>query len=658
MTSRVNADQPYLGTIRDVTFQPVFLLGLHRSGTSLLYKLLAETRGFNVVTAYHLIHYDELMHNRVSGREPVVKEHLNRQLYEHGQHTRQLDTLRVSADFPEEYSFALARRTLYRHLSARNLPLLRELAGKIQFLSGPDKPLLLKNPFDFANFLYLKRTFPHAKFLFIHRHPLRVISSAVRAMEVLLERPNVYTSLLSAVYRRFWQYPHLTRMVKTVFRPDSARTVLLLTCHAARALAYYRTHIGALPATDYVTVRYEDLCASPQQHIATLLEALACDASLPYPVYTDIAPRAVALITTDGDIWQHQRQTANPGFAYERIMQGAPNITRLAEDVLTAWRDHARSGRPVEVHQTMMRLTLRVMGEILLGVDLTSKAEAVGQALADALHEITHRNYAMLPLPLAIPTPHNARLRQAVRTLHDIAEYIVDTHAQQPYHNDNLLSLLLAARTDRTPARRDPHLRDQIITLILTGHESTANALTWTWYLLATHPHVLRQLRRELHETLQGRTPTAADLSQLTYGKQVLQEAMRLYPPVWLIQRRAMAADIIGGYRLPAGSVLFLSPYVTHRHPAFWQTPETFKPQHFDADAVAARPRFAYFPFGGGPRVCIGAAFAMLEAGLILATLAQRFDLVPVPEHPVVMQPLATLRPKHGIRMIVHEHRG
>jgi cytochrome P450 len=197
----------------------------------------------------------------------------------------------------------------------------------------------------------------------------------------------------------------------------------------------------------------------------------------------------------------------------------------------------------------------------------------------------------------------------------------------------------------------DRQLRDEVMTLFLAGHETTANALTWTWYLLSTHPEIERRLEMELAAGLGGRTPTLADLSQLTYIGMVIQEAMRLYPPAWIIGRNALEADQIGGYDIPAGSTVVLSPYVTHRHPDFWVNPEGFDPERFTPERSRGRPYFAYFPFGGGPRLCLGNNFALLEARLALATVAQRYRLELVPGHPVEPEPLVTLRPRHGLLM-------
>jgi cytochrome P450 len=199
----------------------------------------------------------------------------------------------------------------------------------------------------------------------------------------------------------------------------------------------------------------------------------------------------------------------------------------------------------------------------------------------------------------------------------------------------------------------DQQVRDEVMTLLFAGHETTSNLLAWTWYLLASHPEVEQRLRAELDEVLGGRLPTVEDLANLPYGYRVLEETLRLYPPAWSLARKALVDDDIGGYVLPASTIILMSPYVTHRHPAFWEEPERFDPDRFTPERVAVRSRYAYFPFGGGPRQCIGNTFALMEAHLILATVAQRYRLRLVPDHPVEPQALLTLRPRDGLPMLL-----
>jgi cytochrome P450 len=228
---------------------------------------------------------------------------------------------------------------------------------------------------------------------------------------------------------------------------------------------------------------------------------------------------------------------------------------------------------------------------------------------------------------------------------------MIDRRNDRGQHND-LLAKLLAARDPETGLLLDTtQVRDEVITLILAGHETTSNALSWTWYLLGTNPGAEARLHAELRSVLAGRTPTVADLPDLPYTAMVINESMRLYPPAWAISRSPTDDDEIGGYRIPRGSVVMLCQYITHRHPGFWKDPERFDPERFSPQCSENRPRFAYFPFGGGPRLCIGSYFALTEAQLILATIAQRYRLKLVTDQPVEPEPLITLRPRHGINV-------
>jgi cytochrome P450 len=233
---------------------------------------------------------------------------------------------------------------------------------------------------------------------------------------------------------------------------------------------------------------------------------------------------------------------------------------------------------------------------------------------------------------------------------------MIADHRRHGQDRGDLLSLLLAARDEDTgEAMSDKQVRDEALTLILAGHETTANALAWTWYLLSQNPEVEQKLHAELAAVLDGRAPTVADLPNLRYTSMVIDESMRLYPPAWSVGRSPIADDEILGFQIPKGSSLMLSQWLTHRHPDFWENPERFDPDRFSPERSANRPRYAYFPFGGGPRQCIGNVFALTEANLILAAVAQKFRLRMVPGHRVELQPLVTLRPRYGLKMTVDQ---
>jgi cytochrome P450 len=251
-----------------------------------------------------------------------------------------------------------------------------------------------------------------------------------------------------------------------------------------------------------------------------------------------------------------------------------------------------------------------------------------------------------MPLPLALPSPANLRFRRALRRLHAVVQQVVERRRQSGAERDDLLGALRQGLDGRA-------LRDELVTFLLAGHETTANALTWTFHLLGRHPEIAARLRGEIDGALGGRPPALDDLPRLGYARRVLEEAMRLYPPVWVIDRNTIAEDAIGCYRIRAGTLVMLSQYVTHRHPAFWPDPERFDPDRFTPEASRSRPRFAYFPFAGGPRNCIGSQFALTEATLVLAGLAARFSLTPVAGHAVELNPSVTLRPRREVPMQV-----
>ncbi len=256
--------------------------------------------------------------------------------------------------------------------------------------------------------------------------------------------------------------------------------------------------------------------------------------------------------------------------------------------------------------------------------------------------------------PLWIPTPRNLAFKRARAELDRVVYDIIASRRRRHAPKGDLLDMLLAAREQGSgEGMTDRQLRDEVMTLLLAGHETTATTLTWTWYLLSKHPGAARKLRAELDVVLGGRLPGVGDLPALEYTQRVVRESMRLYPPVWVISRTAIEEDEIGGYTIPAGSILLLSQYAMHRHPDFWENPEGFDPDRFSPERSEGRHRYAYFPFGGGPRLCIGANLAMLETELILAILAQRYRLELLPGHPVEPEPLITLRPRYGMKMML-----
>jgi cytochrome P450 len=361
------------------------------------------------------------------------------------------------------------------------------------------------------------------------------------------------------------------------------------------------------------------------------------------------------LFTSEGDFWLRQRRLAQPAFHRERIEGFAAAITESTASMLEAWRTPARTGWPIDVLQEMSALTLRVVGRVLFSIDLAGEAAGVGRALLVALEHLNHLATRLCPLPPFVPTPRNVRFLMARRRLDRVVLGIIERRRRQETAVPDLLSMLLAARdADTGEGMSDRQLRDEVMTFVLAGHETTAVALAWVWYLLARHPEIEERLRAEVRDVLGDRQATVADLRALALTRRVVEETMRLYPPVPVIARQAIGPDEIDGYTVPAGSVVMMSPYVTHRDPRFWDEPDRFDPDRFAPHRSANRPRFAYLPFGGGPRICIGNELALMEAQLILATVLQRFRLQLVPGHLVEPELRVTLRPRRGVPMTVH----
>jgi cytochrome P450 len=360
------------------------------------------------------------------------------------------------------------------------------------------------------------------------------------------------------------------------------------------------------------------------------------------------------LLTTAGEGWRRKRRLAQPAFHKQRLAGFAATMAEAAAACVERWRPLAERGTAFDVAPEMARLTLHILGLCIFERDLTGEADSIAQAVVAALHHTVDNLGALFPLPESVPTPANRRFKAALRELDRVVLGLIDERRRSGQDRGDLLSMLLAARDEETgEGLSDRQLRDELMTLLLAGHETTAMSLSWTLYLLSLHPAVRRAVEEEARAVLGQRRPGAEDLPRLRVTRMVLEESMRLYPPAWLITRSVTADDEIGGYRIPAGTGVLLSPYVTHRDPALWDNPEGFDPERFAPERAedAARPRYAYFPFGGGPHLCIGAGFAMMEAAIILATIARSLRLDLVPGRPVEVQPLVTLRPKAGIWM-------
>ncbi|MGA8059638.1 MAG: cytochrome P450 [Candidatus Binataceae bacterium] len=359
------------------------------------------------------------------------------------------------------------------------------------------------------------------------------------------------------------------------------------------------------------------------------------------------------LLTSDGAFWHRQRRLMAPMFHRQRVAGFCNLMVNSTLEMLERWDALAQSGEPFDIAAEMTRLTLTIVAKALFSADVSDDAEAIGVALTEVNRQLGE--FSLLDMFWMIPTARKRRFRTAVRALDEVVGKIVEQRRHATFRNEDLLSMLLDAVDEETSKGMTPRqVRDEVLTLLLAGHETTANALAWTWYLLAQNPEAENKLHDEIASALGERAPGALDLPQLSYTRMVIEESMRLYPPAWAISRNAIGEDEIGGYRVRPRTNIIICSFVTHRHPAFWEEPERFDPERFSPERSQRRAGFAYLPFGGGPRICIGNAFAMTEAQLVVATMAQRYRMRLVPRHPVELHPLVTLRPRHGIRMTLH----
>lgn len=353
------------------------------------------------------------------------------------------------------------------------------------------------------------------------------------------------------------------------------------------------------------------------------------------------------LLTSEGDFHKRQRRLVQPSFARDRISTYATMMTDFAGRTSARWTDHGT----VDMHKEMMRLTLAVVAKALFDADVEWEAEAIGKALRASIEYFNRAMGVFGPLTRTFPTPTNVSFRRARSTLDATIHRMIAERRESGAGGDDLLSRLLRAQDEGGAGMTDEQLRAESMTLFLAGHETTANALSWTWFLLSLHPEVEARLHRELTEVLDGRAPTMDDVYALPVTTRILTESMRLYPPAWILEREATADLVLGGYPVPQGSTVLLSQYVMHRDPRFYPRPEAFDPDRWTTEFRAGLPKYAYFPFGGGPRACVGEPFAWVEATLLLARLAQDWTARLASGASVAPLPRITLRPAHGIPM-------
>ncbi len=361
------------------------------------------------------------------------------------------------------------------------------------------------------------------------------------------------------------------------------------------------------------------------------------------------------LLTSEGEFWRRQRRLAQPAFHRDRIASYGQVMVDYAERSIRSWAD----GQRRDAQADMMRLTLEIVVKTLFDADITRESAGLAGAMETVMQSFTDRVNRLIRFPVWLPVPSNVRFRGALRSVEAILYEIIAERRRSGEDRGDLLSMLLHAQDVEGDGggMTDRQLRDEVVTLFMAGHETTANTLAWVWYLLSAHPQVEARLHAELDDVLGGRAPTVDDLSRLTYTDWVVTETLRLMPTVWLLGREAIEPTEVGGYLVPKGHTLWMSQWVLHRDARHFESPEEFLPERW-ADGLARRlPRYAYFPFGGGPRICIGNHFAQMEAVLLLATIARRFR--PLVPPGTTIKPIATmtLRPDGGVPVVLEERR-
>lgn len=357
------------------------------------------------------------------------------------------------------------------------------------------------------------------------------------------------------------------------------------------------------------------------------------------------------LVTSIGDLWKKQRRIIQPLFHREKIALYADVMVSATREMIERFDKFAARGEAFDLSEELTRATLRIVGEALLGTDVRGDANVVSRAVTLLSHDMTERMKSFFSLPLGIPTPKNRRFEKEMRVLFDLIGRIIRERRRDGRDGSDLLTLLMRAKDDQTGDQmNDQQLTDEVMTMFLAGHETVSSGLAWTFYCLAKNPRVRRAMNQEVDAVLGKRLPVLADLDRLELTERVVKESLRLYPPISHIPRRATEADTIGGYAIPKGSLVVVSPFATHRHAGFWENPEGFDPDRFLPEQEAKRARYAYFPFGGGPRVCIGNIFSVIEMKVVVAMVAQKYDVDLVPGHPVEREMLFTLRPDAPVR--------
>ncbi|GAC1453793.1 MAG: cytochrome P450 [Ktedonobacteraceae bacterium] len=359
------------------------------------------------------------------------------------------------------------------------------------------------------------------------------------------------------------------------------------------------------------------------------------------------------IFISEGDFHRRQRKLMAPSFQPRHIVNYADTMVHYGELIQQDWHE----AETIDVSQEMTNLTMSIIGKVLFDTDVFTETEELGAAMTTTLSHVSHSLSQLFPIPLSWPTKRNRNTQQAIAVLRSRIHKLIEERRADSQDRNDFLSVLLHSKDEDGSHMNEEQVIDEALTLFGAGHETTATALAWVWYLLASHPDIYKKVQEEVDTVLQGRAPTYADLARLPYCLQVFKETIRLYPPAYVISRAPLHNVNIDGYVVHKGKdIVFVSPYTIHRRPDYFPEPEKFDPERFMPENEKKLPRYAYMPFGAGPRVCIGNHFAMMEGHLLLSTLAQRIEFALVPDQTIEPDPLktVTIRPRNGVNMVVH----
>ena len=424
--------------------------------------------------------------------------------------------------------------------------------------------------------------------------------------------------------------------------PDFTRDRLGLLQRMAREGDVYGMHFGPFPIIFF----------NKPEHVHSILVEHAYDFDKGLAIHNTFRPViGDGIFSSEGDFHRQQRKLMAPPFQPRHIASYAEVMGHYGEHIQQIWPD----GSTIDIDRQMTNLTMSIIGKALFDADVFTETDTLGAAMTVATEYVTHASSTLLPAPYSWPTPRNRRTHKAIQVLRSLIQRFINERRNHPTERNDFLSILLQARDEDDQPMSDEQLMAECLTLFGAGHETTATALSWTWYLLCQHPKSYQKVQQEVDNVLQGRTPTYADLVHLPYCLQVFKETMRLYPPAYAMSRRALRDIEIGGYYVPKGRVVLLAPYTLHRREEYFPEPEKFDPERFTPEREKQLPRYAYLPFGAGPRICIGQYFAMMEGHLLLATISQRVSFSLLPGQSIEPDPVhhLALRPARAVNVRV-----